>query len=486
VTDVPFDPSLLPGATKTLADLPLSRSLAQLSKPIMEMSSVGKTLSLLGLPKSIMDESIYGKARQLAQLQKPIWQQLPYENATALSFLPTSLTDRIIESALKPAQLPPLLKDLPYGKSSNLSILPKWITDESLSGKMLKLAKETPNPWAKFKQDVLGLSTYQQGLTGALLKTTPAMDAYKNLFNRPSDPFTSLQQNILRSSNHSFEMAATISKASTIQEVHKKLFPYIDSLNLPSTLASLSKPIGKGSPLSNAQLMGGAFTNWSTPSSIQAALKSTALDDIFKLLNNSQFNTLVAQTRKRVADHVAGGFVPTTATAAAVAICENDVQFIVDAVSEAVIAHLDAKDAADPKRDAFVKYWYPFLLFVIGCIVSILADPIWHAVSNWHDHVLQDDPASLVSESSQRVANQLYVVISPEVLMRLGPHTQQRFVDRIPQDAVVKVLRQQGQWSKVRYGNHTGWVKSKYLRTLASVASNMVSVELVKNTIHED
>jgi uncharacterized protein YgiM (DUF1202 family) len=214
---------------------------------------------------------------------------------------------------------------------------------------------------------------------------------------------------------------------------------------------------------------------------MQTALNSTVLDDVFSRLNNPDFSRLVARISSDVTSRVADGWVPTTATATAVAISTNDVQLMADSVSRAVIDHLDAMPPTKDRLDAFYKLYLPILPFIL----SIVCGPLWQDFLNTLSPAHHEQNSSISEQSTGSFANR-YVVICPEVLMRLGPDTKQRFVGRIPQDAVVSVIKQRGQWSLVLYNDHVGWVKTKYLRTLVSMASSLVSVGLVKKAIHED
>lgn len=222
-----------------------------------------------------------------------------------------------------------------------------------------------------------------------------------------------------------------------------------------------------------------AIAKWSASSAMQTALNSTALDDVFGRLNTPDFSRLVAQISSEVTSRVADGWVPTTATATAVAINTDDVQILAKAVSQAVIDHLDARPSTKDRFDSFYKLYLPVLLFILGIVCA----PLWQ---DFYNSLAHHEQISTSPEQSLGPTTNRYVVICPEVLMRLGPDTKQRFVGRIPQDAVISVIKQRGQWSLVLYNDHVGWVKTKYLRTLASMASSLVSVGLVQKTIHKD
>lgn len=400
--DETFDPSSFPNTSKVLPDVDLSRTIAQISKPLI-------------------DQSVYEKAAQMAN----------------------ALEDSAIVQAIKQMKN---MEGTAYGQAIKMANL----MEESVAWQAIKRCKNMED--AAYEHVAKMANLMEDSAIGQAIKQIKNMEG------------TAYGQAI--------EMA-NLMEGSAIGKALKQW-------------SATSDPIAKfredALRLRGAQFwVNEAIANWSAASAMQTALKSTVLDDVFSRLNTPDFSRLVAQISSDVTSRVAAGWVPTTATATAVAISTDDVQLMVKAVSQAVIDHLDARPATTDRWDSFYKLYLPVLLFIL----SVVCGPLWQDFLNTLSPAHHEQNSSIPEQLIGPIANR-YVVICPEVLMRLGPDTKQRFVGRIPQDAVVSVIKQRGQWSLVLYNDHAGWVKTKYLRTLASMASSLVSVGLVQKTIQED
>jgi hypothetical protein len=377
-------------------------------------------------------------SRAIAQISNPLFDQSVYKKATQMA---NALEDSAIGQAIKQ------IKNM-EGSANMHTVKMAKLMEESAAGQAIKL-------WKNMEENAYGHAVKMANLVenSAVERAIKQIKDMEGTAYGQAIEIASLMEG--SAINKALKQwSATFDPIAKIRE---------DTLKLWDSQFSVAEVIKK----------------WSAPSSIQGALKSTVLDEVFSRLDTHDFSRLVARISEEVSSRVADGWVPTTATATAAAISTNDVQLMAKAVSQAVIDHLDAKPPSKDRLDSFYKLYLPLLLFVLG----IVCGPLWQ---DFYNSLVHHEQTSVAPEQSLGPTINRYVVICPEVLMRLGPNTQQRFLGRIPQDSVVSVIKQRGQWSLVRYNDHVGWVKTKYLRTLASMASSLVSVELIKKTMHED
>lgn len=71
---------------------------------------------------------------------------------------------------------------------------------------------------------------------------------------------------------------------------------------------------------------------------------------------------------------------------------------------------------------------------------------------------------SLVLFSSPSHAETMYVVDSFKIMVRRQPGEKYKIIEQLPSNEKVKLLKVEGDWSRISFGNRkTGWVLKRYL-----------------------
>lgn len=293
--------------------------------------------------------------------------------------------------------------------------------------------------------------------------------------------------------------AASVLKQLEARSIPKGVRHTIEMLNFSAFLrANAARPDAPKNPY--WRVVQNTFTAaWPVGSVKIDPIDNAALQAVADRLENDDLDGLVTRAGQRIASDSAGRAIPESVASVAEHFSSDAIQAVAALLYEAARDGAQAGAAARPvaqpgDADQFWKIWWPVVLVIAGLIlapyvnrlIDYLDPPPSHVTENTGREHRATRPTRAIHPEIGILSSGLYVVASQQVVLRLGPSTQQRYTAHVEPGEVVRFLKRKGPWVLVKYKGHQGWLKSKYLQTFETESARLLSIELIKEFISDD
>ncbi len=339
----------------------------------------------------------------------------------------------------------------------------EWLASKGISDRLNLGLDQTP--YAKILADLQHSNSALAALKNQIalfpaLSAQKAMDDFKGLASLR--PYTQALSDSLAWIKQSHFPASAVAEFATTPNLQSVWANWPDNTNVAAAY-------GKAMEL-----------NWPSTTAARLIAKSS-LRSIAEALDTTDFSALMERAREQVTVDLAGQDVPVSAATLAQTVSIANIQEIAAAVGDAVRESL-----RDNGKSGDQDEWFDLkILPVILCVLSIILQPLFAQWLTDRSAATNQGPVTAIAPGASATSG-FYVVMSDDAVLRTGPDTQQRYVTRITRDDIVRLVKRQGQWSFVIHGTHAGWIKTKYLRTLESVASSIVSLKLLQESAQHE
>lgn len=124
------------------------------------------------------------------------------------------------------------------------------------------------------------------------------------------------------------------------------------------------------------------------------------------------------------------------------------------------------------RRVVLLVVWNLVLL-----VTSIIGQPLFERML----HAMEAGDKATPATTATSALDQLFVTVADEAFVRIGPHTQQRYVATVHHGDIVRVIRKRGLWTLIMTLGHgkdrmsvTGWVKTTQISPLRTEVANVL------------
>lgn len=171
--------------------------------------------------------------------------------------------------------------------------------------------------------------------------------------------------------------------------------------------------------------------------------------------------------------------VPATLEEVRIAFAEPDMAELTAALSAAV--HEAVAQVAHTLRPTTRRQWRLVLWIIYGIFqtaITIAGQPLFQRMLDARYPVGKPDGNAAAAPA----LSQLSVITTDTAFVRIGPHTQQRYVATAHRGEIVRVIRSRGRWALIIMSDHgkdgmttTGWVKTGQISPLQVQAADVLN-----------